>query len=111
HLMKTRTLAIVLSAIYGAVAGGLLGLLTGYIAPEAFAPELSIQIFAAVMIGGSGRYWGAILGALFIVLIPELTQSVQNLGAVIYAILFILVATLYPGGLYQLATTVLGRRT
>src|SRR5690606_4100890 len=42
HLMKTRTLAIVLSAIYGAVAGGLLGLLTGYIAPEAFAPELSI---------------------------------------------------------------------
>jgi ABC-type branched-subunit amino acid transport system permease subunit len=43
-----------------------------------------------------------VLGALFIVLIPELTQSVQNLGAIIYALLFIAVSTLYPGGLWQM---------
>ena len=104
HLLKVRTTAFVISAMYGAVSGSLLGLLVGYIAPEAFSPELSIQIFAAVMIGGSGRYWGAALGALFIVLIPELTQSVQNAGAIIYALLFTLVATLCPGGLLQLLT-------
>lgn len=106
HLLKVRTTAFVLSAVYGAVAGGLLALLTGYVAPEAFSPELSIQLFAAVMIGGSARFWGPVLGALFIVLIPELTQSVQNAGAMVYAVLFTLVATLYPGGLLQILSTV-----
>lgn len=109
HLMRARTLVFVLSAVYGAVAGSLLALSTGYIAPEAYGTELSIQVFAAVMIGGSGRYWGSILGALFIVLIPELTQSVQNLGPIIYSLLFMAVATLYPGGLQQMLST-LARR-
>jgi branched-chain amino acid transport system permease protein len=102
HLLKVRTMAFVLSAVYGAVAGSLLALLTGYVAPEAFSPELSIQLFAAVMIGGSGRFWGPILGALFIVLIPELTQSIQNAAAIVYAVLFTLVVTIFPGGLLQL---------
>lgn len=102
HLMRTRTLSFVISAVYGSVAGSLLGLVSGYIAPEAYSPELSIQIFAAVMIGGMARPWGPVLGALFIVLIPELTQSVQNLGAIVYALIFIAVSTLYPGGLQQM---------
>ncbi len=110
HLLGSRTLAFALSAVYGAIAGGLLGLSTGYIAPEAYSPELSIQIFAAVMIGGSGRYWGPILGALFIVLIPEVTQSVQNVGPIIYSVLFIAVATLYPGGLQQMISHLLQPR-
>jgi branched-chain amino acid transport system permease protein len=100
-LLQVRTVAFVLSAIYGAVAGGLLGLLLGHVAPEGFSPQLSIEVFAAVMIGGVARFWGPVLGALFIVLIPELTQSVQNVGAIVYSMLFILVATLYPGGLQQ----------
>jgi branched-chain amino acid transport system permease protein len=106
NLLRVRTLAFVVSAVYGSVAGSLVGLATGYIAPEAYSPELSIQIFAAVMIGGSSRYWGPVLGALFIVLIPELTQSVQNLGAIVYALLFLVVATVFPGGLYQIVSDV-----
>jgi branched-chain amino acid transport system permease protein len=106
NLLKVRTAAFVLSAAYAAAAGGLMALLTGYVAPEAFTPELSIQMFAAVMIGGSAASWGPILGALFIVLIPELTQSVQNAGAIVYAALFILVVTLCPGGFVQMFSAV-----
>jgi branched-chain amino acid transport system permease protein len=97
--------------VYGSIAGSLLGLASGYIAPEAYSPELSIQVFAAVMIGGSGRYWGPVLGALFIVLIPELTQSVQNLSAIIYALLFVAVSTVYPGGLRQMLSGLAFRLT
>ena len=111
HLMRTRTMVFVLSAVYGSIAGSLLALSTGYIAPEAYSTELSIQVFAAVMIGGSSRYWGSILGALFIVLIPELTQSVQNLGPIIYALLFMAVATIYPGGLQQMISGMVTRLT
>lgn len=98
-LLRHKVLAFLLSAIYGGLAGSLLGLVTGYVAPETYSPELSIEVFAAVMIGGSGTHIGPILGALFTVLIPELTQGARGMGQIIYALIFCLVATLFPAGL------------
>lgn len=94
-----KVLAFVLSAVYGAISGCLLALVTGYVAPDTYAPELSVSVFAAVMIGGVGTLVGPVLGALFVVLIPELTQSVKGLSLIIYAALFTAVATFYPSGL------------
>ena len=99
NLLHYKVLAFVLSSIYGAFAGSLLALITGYVAPETYSPELSIDIFAAVMIGGSSVLAGPVLGALFSVLIPEMTQNTRGLGAIIYALIFCLVATLFPTGL------------
>jgi len=97
--LRYRIIAFVLSAIFGAVAGGLVVLVTGYAAPETYSPELSIDIFAAVIIGGAGTLAGPLLGALFSVLVPELTQGARGLGQIIYALLFCLVVTLFPSGL------------
>lgn len=98
-LTRYKIIAFVLSAAYAAAAGGLLALVTGFVAPETFAPELSINLFAAVVIGGIGSFAGPLVGSLFIVVIPELTQSVQNLGQVIYAALFCVTVVVIPGGL------------
>ncbi len=103
NLLRAKMLSFILSGVYGAVAGSLLALVTTYVAPETYTPELSINMFAAVMIGGSGTLIGPILGALFIVLIPELTQSAQNLSEIIYALIFCFVATLFPSGLLGMA--------
>lgn len=102
--------AFVLSSIYGAFAGGALALLTTYIAPETFGPELSIDMFAAVAIGGKGTLIGPLVGALFIVLLPELTQSVQNLAQVVYALLLCAAVTLYPMGLVGIVQSMIERR-
>ncbi|MGE0799106.1 MAG: branched-chain amino acid ABC transporter permease [Lautropia sp.] len=99
HLLRYKVLAFVLSAVYGAVAGSLLALTTGYVAPETYSPELSVELFAAVMIGGSGTQVGPLLGALFTVLIPEVTQGARGMGQILYALLFCVIATLFPAGL------------
>ncbi|HEX2891474.1 branched-chain amino acid ABC transporter permease [Vineibacter terrae] len=109
NLLRVKMLSFMLSGVYGAVAGSLLALVTTYVAPETYTPELSINMFAAVMIGGSGTLVGPILGALFIVLIPELTQSAQNLSEIIYALIFCLVATLFPSGLLGMAKSAIRR--
>ncbi|TXL71365.1 branched-chain amino acid ABC transporter permease [Vineibacter terrae] len=109
NLLRAKMLSFMLSGVYGAVAGSLLALVTTYVAPETYTPELSINMFAAVMIGGSGTLVGPILGALFIVLIPELTQSAQNLSEIIYALIFCLVATLFPSGLLGMAKSAIRR--
>jgi branched-chain amino acid transport system permease protein len=102
--------AFMLSAIYGALSGGLMALLTTYIAPESFGPELSIDMFAAVAIGGKGTLIGPLVGALFIVLIPELTQSIQNLAQVVYALLLCAAVTLYPMGLVGVVQAMIDKR-
>lgn len=88
-----------LAALLGALAGGVLALVTGIVAPETYGPDLSILVFAAVMIGGQGRLFGPFLGAAFVVAIPELTQDARALAQIIYAVLFIVVVTLFPEGL------------
>ena len=88
-----------LAALLGAVAGGMHALITGVVAPETFGPDLSILIFSAVMIGGQGRLLGPLLGAAFVVAIPELTQDARALAQIIYAVLFLAVVTLFPQGL------------
>lgn len=99
NLLHYKTAAFTASAVYGAVAGALLGLVTGYVAPDTYSPDLSISVFAAVMIGGVGTLFGPVWGALFVVLVPELTQGATGLSLIVYALLFTLVTTLYPGGL------------
>lgn len=99
NLLRYKTIAFTASAVYGAVAGALLALVTGYVAPDTYSPDLSISVFAAVMIGGVGTLFGPVWGALFVVLVPELTQGATGLSLIVYAVLFTLVVTLYPGGL------------
>lgn len=91
--------AFALAGLMGAVAGGMHAIVTGFVAPDTYGPDLSILVFAAVMIGGQGRLFGPFLGAAFVVAIPELTQDARALAQIIYAVLFILVVTLFPEGL------------
>lgn len=99
HVTFHKLAAFGLAALLGALAGGVLALVTGIVAPETYGPDLSILVFAAVMIGGQGRLFGPFLGAAFVVAIPELTQDARALAQIIYAVLFIVVVTLFPEGL------------
>jgi len=61
-----------------AAAGGMAALIGGlyahyirYIGPDSFALGESIFIFTIVIIGGSGNWWGSILGAAILILLPE----------------------------------------
>jgi len=105
--------AFTFASVLGALSGSIHAVLTSYVAPETYAAELSITMFAAVMIGGKGKLLGPFLGAAFIVGIPELTQAARGLAEIIYAILFILVVTISPGGILGIvegAIARLGRR-
>ena len=99
HVTFYKLAAFGLAALLGAVAGGMQALVTGFVAPETYGPDLSILVFAAVAIGGQGRLLGPFLGAAFVVAIPELTQDARALAQIIYAVLFITVVTLFPEGL------------
>ena len=78
-----RLQAFLLGAGLTGLAGGLYAHSTGFISPQDFLPVFTFQLYAMVIIGGSGRHAGALLGAL--VVWAVWSGSGQVLGGVLPA--------------------------
>jgi branched-chain amino acid transport system permease protein len=75
NLARYRVLAFGLSAFYAGIGGALYGHHLGFVSAEAFTVLLSVQFLAMVIIGGPGSLSGSLLGAAFMVLLPELMNA------------------------------------
>lgn len=70
HVASYKLLAFVISSSMTAVAGALFAYYRGFVSVEAFSLFLSIQYVAMIIVGGMGSLLGAILGAIFVTLLP-----------------------------------------
>jgi branched-chain amino acid transport system permease protein len=75
-LTRYKILAFGISTFYAGVAGGLMAHFTGFVSAESVNLLLSIQFFAMIIIGGLGSVMGTLMGAVFIVLLPEALEFV-----------------------------------
>ena len=71
-LFKLKAFAVG-SGVLG-LAGALYAHYTSYIAPDIFAPLLTINIVLALVVGGVGNNLGAVVGAMLLVLVLEGTR-------------------------------------
>ena len=94
-----KTLTFATSSGVAGIAGALYVFTVGFVAPESFTLLLSISFLTAVVIGGLATIGGAVLGALFIVFVPEYASEVhQSLSGVVYGALLILFMYFLPHG-------------
>ena len=70
-LLRYKLLSFGLSSFYAGVAGGMWAYFFRVVTPESFPLILSIFFLAAVIVGGMGTILGAILGAVFMTMVPE----------------------------------------
>src|SRR6266699_1905600 len=66
------------SAVLG-LSGALYGHYTSYIAPDLFLPLLTLYIKLALLVGGVGNNWGAVVGAVAVVTFLESTRFIVPL--------------------------------
>ncbi|MGC9131524.1 MAG: branched-chain amino acid ABC transporter permease [Pyrobaculum sp.] len=77
NVFKYKLLAFVASAYLAAVGGALWAFAVRSVSVESFTFLTSLEVFAAVLIGGLGRVvWGSVLGAAFVVGVPEAIKIV-----------------------------------
>jgi branched-chain amino acid transport system permease protein len=67
---RHKLAAFVISSALTAMAGALAAYYRGFVSVEAFSLFLSIQYVAMVIIGGMGSLTGALMGAVFVTLLP-----------------------------------------
>ena len=81
QIVKYKLTAFAIGSFYAGVAGGLLVYFNKFVTPEQFGLMVSVFFLSAVIVGGMGSILGAILGALFMTLIPEvLRESMLAIG-------------------------------
>lgn len=74
NLFRYKLLAFAVSSFYAGVAGCLYAHLYKVVTPEHFPLHESVRYLAMIIIGGLGSVLGAIYGAIFMTLVPELLQ-------------------------------------
>lgn len=107
-LLKYRLIAFVFATVLSMVAGFLYMLYYRYASPPSWSLGLSLNVLAAVVIGGTKSLWGLLLGVFFIFGLNDLVLTnirffIDNPGVVIFVngFLMILIVLFYPGGISQ----------
>ena len=78
NLFKYKLVAFFVSAFYAGIAGALWAHYVTIITPEHFTIVESINYLAMIIIGGIGSVLGSILGAIFMVLLPEVLRLITD---------------------------------
>ena len=78
-LVRYKLVAFMVSSFFVGIAGGLMAFQFRFINVDIFNVLLSIEALAMVIVGGLGSVAGAIMGAVFIVLLPEATREALDL--------------------------------
>lgn len=96
---KYKILAYIIAGFISGFGGTLYVNYTGFISSVDIEVFTTLYIFFIPLIGGSRVFYGPILGALFVILVPELLVPVERYFRIFFGLIFILVIVLLPEGL------------
>jgi branched-chain amino acid transport system permease protein len=94
--------AFVIAAAYAGFAGGLLGVMQGFMPPDAFTFDTSGQLVMQTAIGGAGTLFGPLLGATVWLYLSDFLQTTLHLGAtwkLVLGVVFVLLVCFLRHGL------------
>jgi branched-chain amino acid transport system ATP-binding protein/branched-chain amino acid transport system permease protein len=117
NIHNYKLTAFVIAAAYAGFAGGLLGVIQGFMPPEAFTFDTSGQLVMQTAIGGAGTLFGPLVGATVWFYLSDFLQTTIHLGAawklalgVVFVLLVVFLRRGIIGGLVDLARLAAGSR-
>lgn len=113
NTVRYKVTAFVTGAFFAGIAGGLYAHHKQFLTPTGFDWLKSVEIVVMVILGGMGRTFGVVLGAVILTVLPEALRllndyielpgflsNFSDYRLIIYALLIILLMLLRPDGLF-----------
>ena len=75
---RYKAAAFTVSSMYAGLSGVLLALVFSRIVPESFGLALSVEFLAMIVIGGLGSIRGAVLGGIFVSMLPKVLDHYSD---------------------------------
>ncbi len=106
-----KVLSFTIASMVGGISGFMYMSVVQYTSPETLAFHHSITLLAAMVVGGSATLAGSVIGGVYFVFVPVLTNAINpNLTAMLQGAILLLVLFLLPGGLASLPRRIAGLR-
>jgi len=102
HTLRIKVIAFTISAVLGGIGGALYAAGFSYISPDNFSFLRSVEFLTAVLLGGAQSPFGAALGTVLIVLLPEWLRFLKSLYLAVYGLGVILIMVFMPEGIWGL---------
>lgn len=97
--VRLKIEAFALASFCAGIAGALHAHTSGYISPDSFRFSESILILSMAVIGGLGSVPGAALGAIILIVLPELLRGFGNLRMIAVGLVLFVCILFLPKGL------------
>ena len=102
QVWRYKLFAFVFSASLAGLAGALYAHFIGFLNPDAFGVDHSLNAILAVILGGSGTLAGPVVGAFAVIFLPEYLRVAENYRLVIYGLVLVTATIFMPRGLVPL---------
>lgn len=99
---RYRLIAFGLGAAWAGMAGTLYASKMTIISPESFSFWESVVVFLMVILGGSGSIPGVIVGAIIVVLMPEVFRDLASARMLFFGLVMMVMMVIRPQGLLPL---------
>jgi branched-chain amino acid transport system permease protein len=110
HVARTKVMAFAISAGCAGLGGALLALSIGVVNTGEFPLTLSIQLLAAMVLGGTGTLIGMIWGGILLVYLPQWSTSISRhlslgngasayMATIIFGVVLIVAMIAAPNGI------------
>ena len=102
NIHSYKLTAFIVAAAYAGFAGGLLGVMQGFMPPDAFTFDTSGQLVMQTAIGGAGTLFGPLLGAAVWLYLSDFLQTTLHIGAtwkLVLGVIFVLLVCFLRRGL------------
>src|SRR5207247_8384164 len=94
--------AFAIGAACAGIGGVYFAALVQFIEPAPFHVSASLTMLLAIIVGGSGRFFGPVLGTVVVVLLPEWLRFMQNWYLAVFGFAVVALMIWLPGGLLSL---------
>lgn len=98
NILHYKLLAFTIGASFAGIGGAIFAARQGSIFPENFSLMISINVLCLIIIGGMGSIPGVILGAVFLIGLPEILRGVQQYRMLAFGALLVIMMIFRPTG-------------
>jgi branched-chain amino acid transport system permease protein len=92
--------AYIIGALFAGLAGCFYAAKMTAISPETFQFMQSIMILVAVVLGGMGKIAGMVVGAMAMVLFPEVFREIGSMRMLVFGLILIVMMIFRPQGIW-----------
>jgi branched-chain amino acid transport system permease protein len=95
-------MSFAIGAAYAGLAGALFAPLVNFIEPAPFGLGMSLLFLMMVVVGGSGKFYGPVLGSAIALLLPEYLRFAKDWYLAIFGFAVVAMMIWLPGGLLSI---------